>query len=52
MVAAERDNRLENFGRIGSFVDKGTGFAEASSAPFRYFKASLSFSGTELIAAL
>jgi arylsulfatase len=36
-----RDNRLENFGKVGSFVDKGTGFAEASSAPFRYFKASL-----------
>ena len=40
-IEDERDNRLENFGRAGSFVDKGTGFAEASSAPFRYFKASL-----------
>jgi arylsulfatase len=40
-IEDERDSRLENFGRVGSFVDKGTGFAEASSAPFRYFKASL-----------
>lgn len=40
-IEDDRDNRLENFGRLDSFVDKGTGFAEASSAPFRYFKASL-----------
>ncbi len=34
------DNRLENFGRAGSFIDKGTGFGEAASAPLRYYKSS------------
>ena len=34
------DNRLENFGRTNSFIDKGIGFAEAGSAPFRYYKGS------------
>lgn len=40
-IEAERDSRYENFGRIGSFIDKGIGFAEASTAPFTYYKASL-----------
>jgi arylsulfatase len=40
-IEDQRDNRLENFGKAGSFIDKGTGFAEASSAPFRYYKASM-----------
>jgi arylsulfatase len=39
-IETERDNRLENFGRIGSFIDKGIGFAEAASAPFKYYKSS------------
>ena len=33
--APNRDNRLENFGRPGSFVGAGQGFAEAGSAPLR-----------------
>jgi arylsulfatase len=32
---ANRDNRYENFGRRGSFIDHGRGFAEAASAPFK-----------------
>ncbi len=33
-----RDNSLENFGRPGSFIGAGPGFAEAGSAPFRGHK--------------
>ncbi len=32
---ANRDNRFENFGRPGSFIDHGRGFAEAATAPFK-----------------
>ncbi len=39
-IEEEMDNRLENFGRAGSFIDKGTGFGEAASAPLRYYKSS------------
>ena len=39
------DNRLENFGRVGSFIDHGRGFAEAATAPLKEFKASLSEGG-------
>ena len=39
-IEEEMDNRLENFGRAGSFIDKGRGFGEAASAPLKYFKAS------------
>ncbi len=39
------DNRLENFGRINSFVDHGRGFGAAGSAPFRYMKGSLTEGG-------
>ena len=39
------DNRLENFGRINSFVDHGRGFAEAATAPFREAKGSLNEGG-------
>ena len=39
------DNRLENFGRVGSFIDHGRGFAEAATAPFKEFKATLSEGG-------
>jgi len=39
------DNSLENFGRINSFIDHGMGFAEAATAPFRYFKGSLNEGG-------
>lgn len=40
-MPADRDNRLENFGRIGSWIDHGRGYAEASTAPFKFFKGSL-----------
>lgn len=39
-IEEEMDNRLENFGRAGSFIDKGRGFAEAATAPLKYYKAS------------
>ena len=39
-IEEDMDNRLENFGRAGSFIDKGKGFGEAASAPLKYFKAS------------
>lgn len=32
---ANRDNRYENFGRPGSFIDHGRGFAEAATAPLK-----------------
>ena len=39
------DNRLENFGRRGSWIDHGRGFGEAATAPFRYLKGSLAEGG-------
>ena len=33
-----RDNRYENFGRPGSYIDHGPGFAEAATAPLRGYK--------------
>ena len=42
---AGNDNSFENFGRKGSFIDHGRGFAEAATAPFRYFKGTLSEGG-------
>jgi arylsulfatase A-like enzyme len=39
-IESEKDNRLENFGRRDSFIDKGIGFAEAATAPVRYYKGS------------
>ena len=39
------DNRTENFGRSGSFVDHGWGFGQAASAPFKYLKTTLSEGG-------
>ena len=41
----EVDNRIENFGRSGSFIDHGIGFGEAASAPLRQFKATLNEGG-------
>jgi arylsulfatase len=32
------DNRLENLGRVGSYVSYGPGWAQAATAPFRLFK--------------
>jgi arylsulfatase A-like enzyme len=32
------DNKMENRGRKGSFVEQGPGWAQASSSPFRFFK--------------
>ncbi len=40
-----RDNTLENFGRIGSFIDHGLGFGEAATAPLKYFKGRLAEGG-------
>jgi arylsulfatase A-like enzyme len=45
IVPEHIDNRFENFGRSGSFIDHGRGFAEAASAPFRYVKTSLNEGG-------
>ena len=39
------DNRFENFGRPGSFVDHGRGFGEAATAPFKSQKGSLDEGG-------
>ena len=39
------DNRIENFGRAGSFVDHGWGFGQAATAPFKYLKSSVSEGG-------
>ena len=44
-IPAKTDNSFENFGRIGSFIDHGRGFGEASSAPFKYFKGALNEGG-------
>ena len=41
----EVENRIENFGRSGSFIDHGIGFGEAASAPLRQFKATLNEGG-------
>lgn len=43
--AHEYDNRLENFGRRGSFIDHGRGFGEAATAPFRYQKGTFAEGG-------
>jgi len=40
------NNSLENFGRPNSFIDHGTGFGEAASAPFKFYKGSLTEGGT------
>lgn len=39
------DNSLGNFGRSGSWIDHGIGFAEAASAPLRQYKATLNEGG-------
>jgi arylsulfatase len=44
-IPEHTDNRLENFGRINSFVDHGRGFGEAATAPFRYVKGSITEGG-------
>ena len=41
----EADNRLENFGRVNSYIDHGLGFGEAASAPFRGQKGSVTEGG-------
>jgi arylsulfatase A-like enzyme len=45
LLAAVRDNRPENVGRIGSFVDHGKGFGEAATAPLKYYKGNLAEGG-------
>lgn len=47
---ADADNRFENFGRRGSFIDHGRGFAEAASAPFKYQKGDLTEGGLRVAA--
>ena len=44
-VPDDIDNSLEHFGRPGSYIDHGRGFAEAATAPFKYTKNSLSEGG-------
>jgi arylsulfatase len=44
-VPEDRDNRLENFGRINSFIDHGRGFGGAASAPFKHMKGSITDGG-------
>lgn len=41
----DADNRFENFGRPGSFIDHGRGFGEAATAPFKYQKGDLTEGG-------
>lgn len=38
-VAETFDNSLQNMGRIDSYVELGTGWAQASSMPFKWYKA-------------
>jgi len=52
LVLTRSDNRLDNIGRVGSFVDHGRGFAEAATAPFRLFKGTLSEGGIRAAAFL
>jgi len=40
-----RDNRIENFGRRGSFIDHGRGFGEAATAPLKGSKGVVSEGG-------
>ena len=40
-----RNNSLENFGRLGSFIDHGRGFAEAATAPLKGTKGGISEGG-------
>ncbi len=44
-IPGRDDNSLNNFGRRGSFIDHGAGFAEAATAPLKYFKNTLSEGG-------
>ncbi|MFL2553850.1 MAG: sulfatase-like hydrolase/transferase [Candidatus Rariloculaceae bacterium] len=39
------DNRIGNFGRPGSFIDHGRGFAGAATVPFKYQKGSVTEGG-------
>ena len=41
IMPAHIDNSFENFGKMGSFIDHGRGFAEAATAPLRYVKGSI-----------
>ena len=45
MPRDDTDNRLDNFGRPGSFIDRGRGFSEAATVPFKYQKSSISQGG-------
>jgi arylsulfatase len=42
------DNRLENMGRVGSYVSYGPGWAQAASVPFRLFKSFPTEGGTRV----
>lgn len=44
-VEESRDNSYENFGKTNSFIDHGRGFAEAVTAPLRFFKGTLAEGG-------
>ena len=44
-LLAKRDNAYDNFGRRGSFMDRGRGFAEAATAPLKYIKSTFTEGG-------
>ncbi|WP_299700177.1 arylsulfatase [uncultured Pontibacter sp.] len=46
-IAAEYDNRLENYGRINSFISIGGAWAEVANTPLSYFKLTTYEGGTQ-----
>jgi arylsulfatase len=42
------DNRLENMGRVGSYISYGPGWAQAATVPFRLFKSFPTDGGTRV----
>jgi arylsulfatase len=51
-VSGNFDNRPENLGRVGSGVDQGPGWAQASMTPFLYYKGFMSEGGVRSPAVL
>lgn len=46
-LAKEYDNRLENYGKINSFISIGGGWAETANTPLSYFKVTTYEGGTQ-----
>ncbi|WP_162426671.1 arylsulfatase [Pontibacter pudoricolor] len=46
-IAREYDNRLENYGRINSFISIGGAWAEVANTPLSYFKITTYEGGTQ-----